>query len=139
MGQIGELWIKIGAKLDDLDKGLSDVQKATTRIGESLAKVGKNLTKYVTTPILGIGIAAFKMSNDFNQAMSNVATLIPRSTARVLELKKSVQDLAIDTGKSTTDIARGLYEVISAFQDSADTAKILEINVKAAAAGILFA
>ncbi|MBT9156684.1 MAG: hypothetical protein DDT37_01672 [Firmicutes bacterium] len=44
--------------------------------------------------------------------------------------------MAVEVGKSTADLTRGLYQVISAFGDTADTAKILEINAKAAAAGL---
>jgi len=71
-----------------------------------------------------------------NSEMANVATLIPESRERLDSLKTTVQDLAIATGKGTSDITGGLYQVISAFGDGADTAKILDINVRAAAAGM---
>ena len=120
MGQIGELWVRIGAKIDDLEKGLSDVDKSMKKVGDKMAKVGKTLTKYVTLPLAGIGVAAIKMSMDFNKAMAEVSTLLDGDIKRVQELKKNVQDLAVDTGKSTNDIARGLYEVVSAFASIAN-------------------
>lgn len=86
--------------------------------------------------LAGLGAASFKFGNALNKSMANVQTLIPESKERVKELKAEVQSLAIATGKGTTDIADGLYQVISAFGDSADTAKILEINAKAATAGV---
>lgn len=136
MPKLAEHWVEIGAKLDDFEKGMSNVDKATKKIGKSIESVGKNMTKYITLPIMAAGIASIKLGVDFNKAMANVATLIPGNTKRVNELKKSVQDMAMATGKSSDDIAGGLYQVISAFQDSADTAKILDINVRAATAGL---
>lgn len=94
------------------------------------------MTMKMTLPILAAGGAALKMSTDFNGAMANIATLIPGSTERVLELKAGIQDLAIQTGKSTDDLADGMYNVVSAFGDTADSIKILEINAKAAKAGL---
>lgn len=105
-------------------------------LGSAMVTVGSNLTKFVSVPIAGAGIAALKFSTDFNKSMANIATLIPGNTQRVAELKTGIQDLGIQTGKSTTDIADGVYQVISAFGDTADTLKITEINAKAAAAGM---
>lgn len=81
-------------------------------------------------------VMAAKANGEFNKGMAEVATLIPNSIGRVKDLKQSVEDMAIATGKSTKDLTRGLYEVISAYGDTSDTVKILEINAKAAAAGM---
>ncbi len=113
--------------------------KAGDKIGQAGAKaneVGGELSTRLTLPIVGAGIAAIKMGTDFNAGMANVATLIPGNIAHVNELKGSVQEMAIRTGKSTADLSGGLYQVLSAFGDTADTAKILELNAKSAAAGM---
>lgn len=75
-------------------------------------------------------------SRELNKEMANVATLIPGAVSRVVELKREVQLLAIDTGKSTTDLAQGLFQVISAFGDSADSVTKLRITAQAATAGM---
>jgi TP901 family phage tail tape measure protein len=77
-----------------------------------------------------------KSSTDFNKGMANVASLIPGNIKRVEELKGTLQDMADEFGKGTDDLSQGLYQIISAFGDTADTAKILETNVKAATAGV---
>lgn len=121
-------------------KGVSSsITSATGKLGEVGKKanqIGGELTKKVTLPILAAGGAAIKFATDFNSAMANVATLIPGNSARVAELKQNVQSMAIEVGKSTGDLASGLYQVISAFGDTADSTKILEVNAKAAAAGM---
>lgn len=128
------------------DKATKAVSGVTSAIGNSTGKIdafakkanqiGGSMTKRVTAPILAAAAAGIKFATDFNASMANVATLIPGNTKRVDELKRTVQDMAVRVGKSTADLSEGLYNTISAFGDTADTAKILEINAKSAAAGM---
>jgi TP901 family phage tail tape measure protein len=83
----------------------------------------------------GIG-ECISTSNELNKSMANVATLIPKSTERVYELKDGVMDLSVETGKSFDDLSQGTYQVISAFGDSADTMDYLTISANGAAAGM---
>ena len=107
-----------------------------TDVGQRARAVGAGLTAGVTLPLVGIGAAAVKASTNLNASMAEIATLIPGNTERVKALKGSVQDLAIATGQGTADMAGGLYQVISAVGDTQDTVKILEINARAATAGL---
>lgn len=135
MATIGSLLVKIGADISDLDSGIGSASSKLQEFGKTTAKVGAGLTAGVTLPLVAVGATAIKASTDINAAMANIASLgVP--TERVNELKTSVQQMAIETGKSTDDLAGGLYQVISAFGNTADTASILEINAKAAAAGL---
>lgn len=122
----------IKAVISAEDRFTSKMQK----IAGQAKSIGKSMTIGLTLPILGIGSAAVASATEFNASMANVGTLIPGQVERIGELKKSVQDLAIETGKSTDDLSGGLFQVISAFGDTAETATILTINAKAAAAGI---
>lgn len=132
--------IKATDKASGIASNVSDAMAKSAKSIEAAGKkseaIGKSFTAGLTLPILGAGAAAIKLSTDFNAGMANVATLIPGNTARVGELKKGIQDLAIATGKSTTDMSGGMYQVLSAFGDNADTMKILEINAKSAASGL---
>lgn len=120
----------------DLDKSVKKSGRNLDAIAGKLKNVGRSLTMKMTLPIVGIGVAALKMSMDFNKSMSNVATLIPGNIKRIRDLKLEVQDMSVVFGKSTKDVSEGLYQVISALGDTADTTKILEINVRAASAGM---
>lgn len=142
--------VKAGQELQRLEDRLKASDKALTSfadsmkvsgeklqdVGGKMKNVGENMTTYITAPIIGAGVAAEKFSMDFNKAMGNVASLIPGNTERVKELKKSVQDLAVDMGTTTGDVAGGLYQVESAFGDTAETVGILTGNVKLARAGL---
>jgi TP901 family phage tail tape measure protein len=114
------------------EQGLDALNGTVTKVADVLK------TSFIAGVVALIGVmgASTMASIKFNEQMANVASLMPGATARVEELKKSVQNIAIVTGKSTDDISQGLYQVISAFGDTADSAKILEINAKSAMAGL---
>ena len=133
---VKSLLVRIGCDIAEFQRGMTESQKKMKEFGSKMKNVGMTLTKAVTLPIVGLGVAAFKTSVDFNKAMANIATLIPGNVKRLAELKRGIQDLAIETGKSTGDIAEGCYHVISAFGDTADTMRILEICAKSATAGL---
>ena len=72
----------------------------------------------------------------FEKQMSNVGTLLEGDVqGRLAELSKSIISISNATGAGTGDLTDGLYQVISAFGDTADSAKILETATKAATAG----
>ena len=129
MATIASLLVKIGADTRGVESGLIKTQRLA-------ASVGSNMTKYLTVPLAGVGVAAVKMAMDLEQQMANVNTLIGGNTQRVIELKKGVQDLSMLTGKSTEDLANGMYQVISAFGDTEHTMYLLETASKAAVAGV---
>ena len=117
-------------------RGIDSAHRSAKRLQAGFLQVGKVLVG-VGAIVTGVGVAALKMSMDFNKSMANVATLIPGPTARVNELKTAVQELAVAHGKDTQDLAKGLYQTISAFGDEAGkTVEILRINSMAAAAGL---
>lgn len=153
--ELGRASIPIRATLDqlaaDLERARVKITGESAKIGDQAAKsitdrldaagkkmsgIGKKMSLGLTAPILAFGAGALKASNDFNAGMANVASLIPGNTKRVGELKDGVQDLAVEVGKSTGDLSDGLYNVISAFGDTSDSMKILDINARAATAGV---
>lgn len=135
MATIGSLVVAIGADMSGLAKGVDSAKKTIGDLGRTMAGVGAGLSAGITVPIVAAGTAAINASTEFNALMANVQSL-GVSAERVEELKAAVQKLGPEVGKSTTDLAEGLYQVVSAFGDSADTVKILEINAKAATAGL---
>lgn len=116
-----------------------DITADDAKFSKALSGLGKTAVAglaALTAALAAIGTAALASAINFNKGMANVASLIPGNTDRVNELKSTVQKMAVQFGKSTDDLSDGLYNVISAFGDTADTAKIMEINVKAATAGV---
>lgn len=129
------LVIKLAGDTADYDKALDGAQGKLDKAAKGLQSAGGTMTKAITLPLAGAAVTASKFATDFNADMANVASL-GLAPERVLELKKNVQGMAISAGKDTASVASGLYDVVSAFGDSADTAMILDTNVRAAAAGL---
>ena len=140
--------IIVGAEYDEkqLARAMRDIKKleASTKsstaklsdIGRGMSSVGKNLSTFVTLPLVAAGAAAVAFSTKFGQEMANVASLIPGQTERVSELKDELLALGPEVGASLSDLTGGLYQVVSAFGDTADTVGILETNALAAKAGM---
>lgn len=116
--------------------GILGSAKVIKNAGQGLQKFGKMMTLGITLPVAGAGIASVKMSIDFNAAMAKIATLIPGNVERVKELKTGIQDLAIESGKSTADLADGMFEVISAFGDGAESMDRLRVVARGSVAGL---
>lgn len=135
MATIASLIVKVGADINDLDSKLNSAQGKVQAFGRNLRNIGMGMTAGITAPLLGVATAADRAATALNERMGNVQSL-GLSIERTRELKASVQETAIAVGKGTTDMADGLYQVVSAFGDSADTAAILKINATAAAAGL---
>ena len=127
--------VDLGTAYGESSIGTEGAEKSISSLSSKLSETGKALSVGVTAPLLGAAGAAIKFSNDFNEGMANVASLGVASD-RVIELKDNLQQMAVETGQTTDDLSGGLYQVVSAFGDTADTASILEINAKAAAAGL---
>ena len=136
MATLGRLHVDLIANTQAFQKGLAGAGKSFAAVGQKMSAVGRSLSATVTAPLVAAGVAAFKFSNDFNAGMANVASLMPGNTARVQELGESVKQLSIDTGQSTGTMTEGLYNVVSAFGDTADTVGILGTNAQAAVAGV---
>lgn len=102
------LLVKIGAELSDLKRDLNKATKDIVTVGNSLKSAGSTLTKAVTLPIAGIGIASLNVTKDFNYAMSEVAA-ISGATGNDLEaLRQKAKDMGESTKFSATESADAL-------------------------------
>ncbi len=93
----------------------------------------------MTAAVVGVATTCGKQAADVEKAMAQTRTLLTgtadKTQARTAELTQDVMNISRVTGRVSTEIAAGSYQVISAFQDTADTASILETATKAAIAG----
>lgn len=138
-----ELSIRIAGKVDSsLTKAIKTAQSQTSGLARGISTFAKTSAAAlvgVTTAVTGVMGYCGKQAADLEQAMAQTRTLLTGTTeqtaARTAELTQDVMNISRVTGRASTEIAAGSYQVISAFQDTADTAKILETSVKASIAG----
>lgn len=126
---------RMGQQLQQARQQFQQLNNQMEKAGQKAFKTASKMTRRFTLPIVAAGGAMLKSTVDFNKGMANIATLIPKNQKRLDELSESILNLSKKTGQSTDDLANGMYQLVSAFGDSGDSAKNLEIAVRAAMAG----
>lgn len=91
-------WTKAGSALEAFSKRASAVDK-------TLTPMGRNLTKYVTTPILGLGTAAIKSSIDFESAFISVRKTVDATEEEYAQLSDQIKEMSTVVATSADDIA----------------------------------
>lgn len=141
--KVYELAIRINGKLD------SSLKKACAAAAQNLETVGnaaKTAGKVVagaSAAIVGataaMGTAAVNAAAEYQTQLANISTLLTGTeaevAARTAEIGDQILKVSDKTGVATDNLTDGMYQVISAFGDSADAASILETAAKSAAAG----
>lgn len=125
-------WNRGGAKIKN---DIKDIDKVTQKATISSQKL-KTGFKVAGIMLVGALTAAVSSAAKFNRSMANIATLMPTSTNAVIKLKDNIQDLSIEFGKTTQDIADGAYQVVSAFGETAAEGAKIRTTMMAATAGM---
>ena len=87
------------------------------------------LKQYITD-----GVKSYR---EFEDAMAEVDTMLQGTTEKYLpEMQTAIEDLSVQWGKSANDMARGMYQVLSASVDAGQAISVLEVAATAAVAGI---
>lgn len=134
--ELPSLLVKLLGDISDYEQKIDAAERLTANAGKSLSSAGKKMTTGVTLPLLGAGAAAVTFATQLNSGLANVASLGEEASNAVAGWKPELQAMAIEVGKSTEDMSQGLYNVVSAFGVADDTMQVLEINARAAAAGL---
>lgn len=145
-----ELMLKIGGKVDgSLKTACSTADKNLAALGKTAKTAGKiaagamvaaaTAVATLGTAAATLGTAAVKSAAEYEAQLANVSTLLTGTeaevAARTAEIGDQVLEISNRTGVATADLTDGMYQVVSAFGDSADAAAILETAAKSAAAG----
>lgn len=138
-----ELSIRIAGKVDNsLTAAIKTAKNQTSGLARGVSTFAKTSAAAlvgVTAAVVGMAATCGKQAADVEKAMAQTRTLLTgtadETKARTAELTQDVMNISRVTGRVSTEIAAGSYQVISAFQDTADTASILETATKAAIAG----
>lgn len=140
--EIFRLFGRIMIETSDAERSLSKTEsKAKTflgTIGNGVVTVAKFAGAVGAAALTAAG-AATKVAADFRSQMSNVQTLLTGTqdeiAAKVSKYGDIVKEVSRTTGLETSNLTDGLYQVVSAFGDVDDAAKIMEIAAKSAKAG----
>ena len=128
---------KFGSVLDKV-KTSKVVRVAVEGTGKAVKALGKAAlvgTAAAFTTVAAAGTMAVSSAIDYQAQMQNVGTLLDGDVQGKLQgMSKQLKQVSLDTGVCTSDLTEGLYQVVSAFGESADNVKQMEIAAKAAKA-----
>ena len=86
---------------------MNSFEQRAKRTGKSMQSAGKSMTMGMTVPIVALGGLAVKSAMDFETAMTGVEKVLNDVDAgNIDQLSDSVQDLAVEFGQSSTEIAK---------------------------------
>lgn len=138
-----ELAIKIAGQINpSFARAMATASNQTNSLGKNLKTAGKvaaGVTLAAATAVGTLGVAAIKSAASYEEQLANISTLLSGTEAEVAArtsgIGKQILDVSNVTGVAAGDLTDGMYQVISAFGDSADATGILQTAAKAAAAG----
>ena len=124
--------------VDKASGNLDKITKSAQSMGQQMDKVGKSMTRNLTLPIVGIGVAAIKAAKDMDSAMRNIQSVGKQTNAELQALSQTFIDMST-SGEVGTETAAGLaqafYDIQGAGFAGADAMKVLEASSIAATAG----
>ena len=137
----------ISSSFGGLMKNLPQLSSMLPQLSGAFAKLGAFLQPPFVLIIAAVALAfvglvkviskAIEITREFEKAMANVSTMLEGDVdKRVVELTEDVERMQMKFGFTAKDLNQGLYDVVSAFGDTVETAKQLEIVSKTAAAGL---
>ena len=159
MSEIARLWVTVGAKTQDLDKGINSIQGKLTSLQNGFNKFGNVMTLGVTLPILaaGKGMISAGMELEATEAKFNTVFkgMTDDATAFIMEFKKltpltiaeargvasGIQDLLVPMGfarEEATGLTGGFMHLIGAlanFNNSTHTAQEVAMALSSALVG----
>ena len=106
MSKIGDLWVRLGLKKQDFDKGIADATKATKGFSGSVSKLlggvaAKFLSVAAAIKVLGDGIRTMAT---FERATATLASVLKTTVAGIKELTDSAKELGRTTEFTATDV-----------------------------------
>lgn len=128
--------IFIGINDKNFTKGLNRVSKKLKKFGGKMKSFGANMTRNVTMPLAGIGVASIKLATDFQTSLTKISTLVGASAEELKTYESAIKTLSVQTGTSATEMAEGLFFITSAGFSGQEALDALEVSAKGAALGM---
>ena len=100
---MADINIRIGAKLDGLQRGIKKAQGQLGRFADFAERVGGDLTTRLTLPIVGVGAAAVKTFAEFDRIEKGLQVFTEDQREAAKEQFKSLNDIVNDT-RTTLDL-----------------------------------
>ena len=115
--------------------GFATMGKVMSDVGEKMADFGEKMTKYVSTPLAGLGAYAVNAAADFQDAMAKIYTIAIDSTEPMEKMHDELVQLSNDSGFDLSDLSEATYQAVSASVDAGKAVEFMGDATKLARAG----
>jgi TP901 family phage tail tape measure protein len=106
------------------------------RVGGAMSSVGKQMTRNLTAPIVGLGVAGVKLAMDFETSFGKIRGLVGVAAEDIGELEDAARTLGPRFGVSAGEAADALFFITSAGLRGAEAIEVLQQSLKASAIGL---
>jgi TP901 family phage tail tape measure protein len=130
-----ELKVLLTGDASRLSASLNTASSRLKGFGKSVKNIGSSLQRF-SLPLALAGGAAVKMGADFDKSMTQIKSLVGVASAEVDKMGAAAREMAISTGKSSTEAADALFFITSAGLRGSEAMDVLDASLKAAAVGL---
>lgn len=109
-------------------KEVSKQMEKTIKVGENMSKLGGTMTKALTVPIAGAGVAITKMAMDYETSFAKVSTLLDSNVVDYDKYKNDILDASSKSKVAVGEFSEAVYGSISA---GVDQTKAIEFTTNA--------
>lgn len=126
------LRILLSAAKGNVTSVIGDVTKALGPGAGGLAGALTAVGVIGVGALVAVGVQAGKMAAEYQSAMTQLQNTTGSSDAQMKGYTATIRELSDSTGKAQTDLAAGMYQIISANFAGADATRILTTATQAA-------
>lgn len=136
MATLAEVNVRIGSRIEGLQRGLRQAERELLRSGRAMSQLGGDLTRSLTLPIAAAGFAALKFSSDLETAFTKTEVLTEVTAANLEAIKASVNSLSGPLAKTKKELADAAFFIEGAGLKGAEGLRALEQSGKGSAIGL---
>jgi TP901 family phage tail tape measure protein len=126
----------LARQADTLSNRMNAVGGAFQSAGRQISAVGSTMTRRVTLPIVGAGVAAVKTAMDFETSFAQIEGLVGVTGDELDVLRQAAVELGPAFGKSAGEAGEALFFITSAGLRGQEAIDVLESSLKASASGL---
>jgi len=104
--------------------------------GRQMSAVGGKMTRSITMPLVGIGVAGVKLASDFESSFAQIEGLVGVTGSELDDLRNAALNLGPAFGAGANEAGEAMFYITSAGLRGSDAIEVLEASLKGAAVGL---
>ena len=112
MAKLNDLIVTIGATTRDFDKALGKSMSKLNRFGKNTKRIGRNLTRSLTMPLAGLGVAAVKSAADL-EALETSFISLTGGAEQAANMMRNLNEFTAKTPFQIEAVAKSARQLIA--------------------------